>query len=272
MPRLTAERRMRAYNPDDDSANIVHSAAGAARFGFRGSVVTGVIPFGWATPTIMSVLGDGWRQDGWTEVRFRQPVYADEDVRVVVEPEGDSACAFTVARADGERAVVGHAGLGRAPWFGELDEPPDRRRPEPASEPRGYLADVTQVPLGETLRPMGVHISPEEANEWAERVGDDDPGYRGDRPLVHPSWLGMQMYQLLLHSYDQRPSMHYHSQYQYLAPVYADQTLALAGRFIDAWERNGSHYLRIMGGIFGEDGAELTRVRYTTVFRLAERT
>ena len=94
---------------------------------------------------------------------------------------------------------------------------------------------------------------------------------RGEGALIHPHWLAGQMYRLLLHSYEFYPSMHVRSQLQHLASARAGQTLTLAARFLEAYERKDHHYAVLGGSIFAEDGRELMRVRYTTVFHIAER-
>ena len=85
---------------------------------------------------------------------------------------------------------------------------------------------------------------------------------------MHPHFIGSQMYQQLLHSYDQYPSMDYHIRIQQLAPARAGQTLTLTDRFVDATERNLNRFLTIAGAIFGENGEELFRIRYTTVYQI----
>ena len=109
---------------------------------------------------------------------------------------------------------------------------------------------------------MAVHVPAEEASTIGARVRDEDARWSGSDALVHPHFIGSQMYQLLLHSHDQYPSMQYHSRIQQLASVRAGQTLSLIGRFVDASERNAGRFLTIAGAILGEDGRELVRVRY----------
>jgi acyl dehydratase len=65
--------------------------------------------------------------------------------------------------------------------------------------------------------------------------------------------------------------MHVRSQIQHLAPVEAGQTIVAAARFDDAYERKGHHYATLRGALFAEDGRELARIRYSTVFHIEER-
>jgi len=271
MTEKTAERRVTAYLDNDTSRNVIHSPEEAKRLGYEGGLVTGVVVFGWAVPAVVEVLGAGWLDHGWTEFRFRRPVYGGDEVHASIRELEPGAADVEITRQGDERCVVGGVGLGAASWFEEIEDPGDRRTGEdaPASKPR--LDAVSDVPVGESLLPRAVPVSIEDAATIAARVRDEDPRWHGPDALVHPHFIGSQMYQLLLHSYDQYPSMHYHSRIQQLAPVRADQTLTVIGRFVDATERNANRFLTIAGAILGEDGAELIRVRYTTVYQIAAR-
>ena len=56
----TAERRVTAYLDNEASRNVIHSPDEAARYGYEGALITGVVVFGWAVPAILEVLGDDW--------------------------------------------------------------------------------------------------------------------------------------------------------------------------------------------------------------------
>lgn len=268
-----AERRITAYIDNDESRNIIHSAAAAERYGYEGALVTGVVTYGWAVPAIIESLGESWLHDGWTDMRFRRAVYDGDEVLARVSEVGDGddgAFSLEVFKQDDELCVVGAVGPGKAEWFDELPAAP-RRDPVPPLEQRPPLT-LADAPIGQELRPMAVTVTREEAAAIAGRVRDTDARWSGERALIHPQWLASQMYQLLLHSYEFYPSMHVRSQLQHLAPARAGQTLTLAARFVEAYERKVHHYATLEGSIFAEDGQELVRVRYSTVFHIAERT
>ncbi|HJM89846.1 MAG TPA: hypothetical protein QF624_09515 [Dehalococcoidia bacterium] len=266
------ERQITAYIDNEESLNVIHDPKKASEYGYQAALVTGVVTYGWAVPAIIEAVGESWPESGWVEMAFRRPVYDGDEITLRVTPQPGDGDAFDwlALNADEDRCVIGSAGAGRAPWFDELTEPPARRTAEPAADPKVELT-LANAPLGEELRPMGVAVSLEEAAELASRVRDDDPRWSGDGALVHPNWLASQMYRLLLHSYDFYPSMHVRSQIQQLALARAGQTLTMAATFLEAYERKVHHYATLGGSIFAEDGTEVFRVRYSTVFHIAKR-
>jgi predicted thioesterase len=74
---------------------------------------------------------------------------------------------------------------------------------------------------------------------------------------------------MLHHSYDYSPAIHTRSQVQHMGPAIAGQAVTVAGRFIDAFERKGNHYAVADGVIMSEGGAEIARIRHTTIFHVA---
>ncbi len=48
---------------------------------------------------------------------------------------------------------------------------------------------------------------------------------------------------------------------------YEGQTVTVAGRFITAYQRKGHHVAELDGILLAERGAELARLRHTTIFR-----
>jgi acyl dehydratase len=265
----SAERRIVAYLDQESSANPIHSGEAATSYGYRGALVAGVVVYGWAVPSIIDVLGERWLADGWVEMAFRRPTYAGDEVAVRVTEGAGGAFDLAVTNPNGDRCVAGTVGTGRAPWYDELHLP-QRRAPEPSPEPRPQLT-LADAPLGEELRPMAIAVTVEEAAEQAESVRDAGQRWSGDGALMHPAWVAGRMYRLLQHSYEFSPSMHVRSQIQHVAPVEAGQTIVAAARFDDAYERKGHHYATLRGALFAEDGRELARMRYSTVFHIEER-
>jgi hypothetical protein len=73
---------------------------------------------------------------------------------------------------------------------------------------------------------------------------------------------------LLHHSYDYAPAIHTRSQIQHVAPAHPGQTFTFAGTFREAFERKGHHYAVLDGVMLSEAGAELARLRHTTIFHV----
>ena len=257
--------------PDSkDISNPIHSTEVAAQYGFKAALVGGVTVYGWTVPAILDALGESWLDDGWVDVNFRRPVYPGDEMTATVSPDGAGGHTLEMTNAAGERCLVGAAGRGTAPWLDEL-RLPERRAAElrPASRPSLTLEIA---PVGQDLRPMAVRLSLEDAITYAlEKQADASPRWTGAEARIHPGWTASKMTPMLHHSYDYAPAIHTRSQIQHLAPARPGQELTFAGHFREAFERNGHHYGVIDGVMLSESGAELARLRHTTIFRVAKR-
>lgn len=268
-----AERTLVAFLDGEDSPDIsnpIHSTAVAAEYGFRGALVGGVTVYGWTVPPIVAVLGERWLADGWVDVSFRRPVYPGDEVRATVAEDGEGGHDLVLARADGDRCLVGKVGLGPAPFLADLHVP-HRRRAEPPPADLPYLT-LANAPTGRDLRPMFVPFTRADAIDYAlTKQVDSDDRWIGDRALLHPGWLAARMTPMLHHSYDYKPAIHTRSQIQHLAPARVGRGVTVAGHFVEAFERKGHHYAVVDGVILDDAGMEVARLRHTTIFRVAPR-
>lgn len=266
------EQRLVAVMDDPDNAdipNIIHSTSGALAYGYDAALVGGVTAYGWTVPAIRRAVGDRWLDDGWIDIAFRRPIYPGDALTIRLQPQGD-AFSLTVDKEPGGRAILATLGLGQAPWAGQLALP-TRRRAAPA---RASLPRLTPAiaPLGQDLAPMAVDLSAEQATAFAlTEEGDGDPLWAGARPRIHPAWLAGRATPLLHHSYDYGPSIHTRSQIQHLAPGFAGETVTVAGRFVDAYERKGRAYAVLDCLLLGAQGQSLAALRHTTIYQLPTR-
>lgn len=269
MPATVADRPITAFLDGEDSPDIpnpIHSTEVAAQYGFPAPLVGGVTVYGWFTPAILEVLGDRWLSDGWADVRFRRPVYPGDEVVAHVEATPTGAD-VRMLLPSGDSAIAGTAGLGRAPWFDELDVPTLR----PAEPKPDVLPALTleSAPANAELRPQPVPYSIEEARAYARDFQrDSDPRFAGEAPYIHPGWVAARMTPLLKHSFAYGPSIHMASRIQHLASAPAGQQFTMVGRFLRAYEQKGHHVAQLDGSLFTESGLEVARIRHTTAFRI----
>jgi acyl dehydratase len=254
--------------PDSpDISNPIHSTKVAGEYGFKAALVGGVTVYGWATPPILEVLSDRWLSNGWVDAAFRAPVYPGDELTIRAERAEDGAATWAIVNPEGVACVAGTAGLGEAPWLNDL-----QTTTRLAAEPRpATLPTLTMeiAPIGQGLRPMAVPITIEEMEAYADgKQLDPDPRWRGSEALLHPGWIAGRMTPLLHHSFEYGPAIHTRSQIQHLAPARAGQTLTVAGRFIEAFERKGNQYAVLDGTYLGEDGTVFARARHTTIFNV----
>ena len=262
------ERRFEAFLDGVDSPDIsnpIHSTEVAHAFGFKAALVGGVTVWGWCARAIIEALGERWLEDGWADVYLRQPVYPGDSLTIRVAG-GSPPLAFEVANQDGEVCLRGVAGLGEAPWLGELTGTAWRTaEPSPSTLPELTLESA---PAGAELRPMAAPYLLEDAALYAsEKQRDAAPPWIGPGARIHPGWIAARMTPLLKHSFAYGPSIHTRTQVQHLAPALAGQVVTVGGRFIEAYERKGHHVAVLDGVVLAETGAELARLRHTTIFR-----
>lgn len=269
MQATVAERQIVAFLDGEDSptiSNPIHSTEVAAQYGFSAALVGGVTVYGWFTPVLLELLGERWLSDGWADVRFRRPVYPGNAMTARAERSGDEV-SLKMLLPDGDSAIVGTAGPGKAAWFDELTT---AKRTEAEVRPE-VLPTLTleTAPALLDLRPMPLPFAIEDASAYAkEKQLDDSPRFNGPGCLVHPGWIAARMTPLLKHSYAYGPSIHIRSQVQHLAPATAGQTFTMAGTFLRAYEQNGHHVAELDGSLLADDGTECARMRHTTIFRI----
>ncbi|MCY3567433.1 MAG: hypothetical protein OXH38_02305 [Chloroflexi bacterium] len=298
MTTAIVERTITAFLDGEDSLeinNIIHSTAGAARFGYSGPLVGGTTVYSWSAAALVEALGDAWLDEGWVEFQLRKPVYPGEVIttRVDIPPPvprggdaesshslpplggdaegrgGPPAVEFTMTKQTGDIAVRGTAGLGIANFLTEITTAADRT-PVPQPEDRPFITRAL-APLGEDLPAMAIELSSVNAEIYAdEKASDLNPRWRGADGRVHPGWIAQRANALLAHTW-RYTAIHASSQIQHLAPVHPDQRLLVSGRLASGYERKGHEYAVIDLTITSEDGRDLVRMRQPTIYQVAAR-
>lgn len=271
-PRLSdwaVERHFDAFldGPDrPDISNPIHSSAVANAYGFKGPLVGGVTVWGWCVRAVMESLGDGWLDDGWAEVNFRQPVYPGDSLTIRAGGR-EAARALEVTNQDGEVCIRGTVGRGQHPGFPDFHRPARlTAEPEPSELPELTLESA---PLGKDLRPMSLPYQLADAAHYAsQKQRDPSPPWVGEGARIHPGWIAARMTPLIKHSYHYGASIHAQTLLQNVAPAMAGQSVTVAGTFVDAFERKGHHYAVVDGLVLSDSGAELAQLRHTTIFRV----
>ncbi len=265
----TIERSITAFLDGEDSLeidNIIHSTAGAARFGFEGALVGGVTVYSWAVPALIEGLGEDWLDSGWIDFRLRRPVYPGDEITTRVTPT-DSGVEFSMAKETGEVCIAGAAGLGEAEFYRDLAVA-QRRVAEPAADPPTLLLP-DNLPVGEDLPAMAVPMSTDDAAAYADQFArDPHPRWRGDDARLHPGWIAGRCTRLIRHTYTYRAGIHAGSQIQMLAPMRAGQTLIVSGHMTDGYRRKLHEYCLLDVTISSESGEDLARLRHRTIYHV----
>ena len=176
----TVESQITAFLDGEDSLeinNIIHSTAGAARFGYSGPLVGGVTVYAWTVSAIVEALGEDWLHEGWVEFQLRRPVYPGDEMTTRVEVASGEAT-FEMRKETGEVAVRGAAGLGVADFASEITQATDRL-PAPTPANRPFITPAL-LPPDADLPAMAIDFSEQEAADYAD-VFARDPHPRGER-------------------------------------------------------------------------------------------
>ncbi len=255
--------RFKAFleNPDAErSDNPIHSTSGGQRHGFRSALVPGVHVLGWSVGAFVTSLGESWLGNGWVDVTFQRPVYDGDTMTVNLVRDQ-----FTVTNPQCEVCLEGRVGVGEAPFA--IEPVPWRK----VAAPIDCMPELTldNAPVGKMLRPMEVHWSADDQATFNERfLHDVNPAFSGESATCHPAWIAGQPIDLLHHSFRYGPAIHTNSQIQFVAPATVGQKFTVGGRCVDTFDKRGHHFIVNECALFGEDQAELARIRHTAIFRL----
>ncbi|MPY96161.1 MAG: hypothetical protein GEV08_24785 [Acidimicrobiia bacterium] len=255
--------------PPTGIPNPIHDEAGATGAGYQGALVAGVRTWGWVADAVAAVAGEAWRDAGWADFTLRRPLFAGEELTIEVAPAGGGwalrAAVLEEGPGSGGRVVLdGEAGLGHAPWLGELGPPaPAPALGPPATRPT-YTVDT--APVGEPLRPLGAFVTAAAARAIATtELGLEASALPEGR--VHPWFLSARMAPLTRHNFTYGPTIHVRTQVQHRGPALADRQIVVGARIVDTYERKGHWYQVLDGVVTDETGTELARLRHHTIFR-----
>jgi hypothetical protein len=250
--------------------NPIHDAAGADAAGYSGALVAGVRTYGWAAATITRGLGESWLEKGWVDFSLRRPLFVGESLAIIVEQSAESWKVTCTAGTGSDQRIVldGTAGLGKAPWFGDLTPPTATAGLDALESLPGY--DLEHVPLREPLRPLSVFVSA----EAAENMVFQDLGLESTRYLysetgagfVHPYFLAGRIAPLTRHNFTYGPTIHVRSQIQHLREARADCEITVGAQIIDAYDRN-EHWYQVLDSIVTDHLGDLAVIRHHTIFR-----
>lgn len=267
------ERRIQSFMDDPSNMNqpnLIHSTAGAQAFGFADALVTGSIVYGWAVPAILDALGNEWLQQGWADVRFRRPVYPNDELTVRLREMEDGAWSLEVFREGDELTLVGAVGRGlRSDLVDDFRESP--RVPVVSTPNPPPLLTPDTVPVGQQLPTHETSLDapavpPSEASTRVRLQGVLLDGAAHANPAGvsgRMSWYGHA-------SYDYAgPSIHTRTQAQYFAPALSGEPLEVAAVVRDGYQRNGHEYIVYDGTIRNRSAELLAHVRHTVIFRVA---
>jgi hypothetical protein len=235
-----------ARNTAADVAQSIHDDAAARRLGFSGGLVPGNVHVVLVVRDLVERYGRAWYDRGFLRHTWIKPVYAGEEVQVVMEDTAPDEVAFRMEKRDGILVTAGIAGLGDvAPWerpdapalqpVGDYDPLPDEAPGQefPASPLEVDAAGVERMLAGYDPNPWYTDSSP-----WGEPVLPTVSqlvlaGAYGSRETPRPALLEM------------RAGMNATSEIIHRAPLFVGRKYERRSRIVEKGTK-GRHAFRTM--------------------------
>jgi len=127
------------------------------------------------------------------------------------------------------------------------------------------------VPVGRDLRARRVPLSRIDAETFCRDKQSEKLGcFFGAAAHVHPAWLANQPIYWLHHSFSYGPAIHTASRIQHCRSARVGQDFTVFGRCVDAFERNGHHYIVNDVDIVDSLGASVATIRHTAIYQVAK--
>ena len=245
------EYRVRARNVFRDAPNRIHDDAVARRLGYAGGVVAGTSVYAYLTHPLVARLGPAWLARGTARVRFRRPVYEDDQLTVrgwVVgvsggERAGEVALELeaTTERAGVAATMIAGLAWGAPPVVPEVaDYPAAALPPSPEVRP---LATAAVLAALDRLGTPSITLDPAVLASWVTDHDETLGVYRGPAALAHPGLLLQQANRALSENVTLGPWAHVWSDLAGLdppgGPARTGDRLATRGRVVRVGERHG---------------------------------
>jgi len=261
------EYRVKAYNNEADSSNLIHDDEYARRYGFRAGLVPGASIFAYMSRSLVEFTGKDWLERGSAEVRFIHPIYEGEEVRVTgslssVTKDGTLCIELQAMNNQGVTCAVGAARL-----------PAQTPALEPTMEDcpagRGKLKrpiSLETLKVGERLAQVTSEFTRNIHWEYCQKsIRDHHPIYH---QILHPGWLLSQADLILAANYDLPAWIHVSSVVQNYHLQDKECVVETRGQVQDKFARGGHHFIVLDLTVFAS-GHCLETIRYTAIFRIA---
>jgi acyl dehydratase len=266
--------RVRAKNTAVDSDNKIHDDAVAARFGFRGGLVPGVIVYAYMTAPLVERFAEDWLARGSMQVKFHQPFYEGETVIARAEVDDDSEPTKVILKAEREDGTVCATGLAtvndHARWLGEaaIEDFPEHVLPEFDARPEARRENFAAgAPLGSFAERLDLKSA--EAN-YLQSIDERLPLYYGANAVAHPGYLLGRANEIFVRNFKLSPWIHVGSDLINHSVVRDGEELSVRGRIREVFERKG-HELVSMDLLLVADGKRIVQqVRHTAIYKIRE--
>ena len=250
MPPQFQSRQWRAA-PRNLSPNGIHDDARAQELGFQGGFVTGVVLYEHIVGELLN-QGVDWLSQGRVEMRFRRPVYDNEEVSFAVDADANT---FTI-RGDDDMGP-------RSTGIFSLD----RDAPE---VPTGTPAPHFTAPLGDPSQ-VGVLMRIEETKDTAlfDEMAANSAFPRGTGRNLMPVAQWVNPISMIYEYFGRSTTIHFVSRVWHHSPLFEDETFTTSGIITGFSESRGNQIVDFTALVAANDGRPVATIEHSSVYRLA---
>jgi hypothetical protein len=266
--------RVRAKNTAVDSDNKIHDDVVAAKFGFRGGLVPGVIVYAYMTVPLVERFAADWLERGSMQVKFHQPFYEGETVVVSAEIDDEAEPTKVIIKAEREDGQVCATALATvndaSRWLGEavIGDFPEHPLPEVAGHPEARRENLQ---AGAWLGTIAESIDlPGAGSDYLQSIDEHLPIYYGGQAVAHPGYLLGRANEIFVRNFRLNPWIHVGSDLINYSALRNREVLSVRGRLREVFERKG-HEMVSMDLLLVADGIRIVQqVRHTAIYKIRE--
>lgn len=260
-----------AVNDALASENRIHSDEIAARFGFKGALVSGVNLFGYLTQALVRSYGAGWLEKGILDVAFLKPAYEDELLSIRTESLGSESSQrnhLTCLYNESDRLLAKLES-----WL--PDQLPDTHACLAQSANHSTPSDERpeiEWSIIELMSPAPTFIWHAEQSENDAHVAiqrDQSALYKGEDAYLHPYLILKMCNQALMRIFTMPAWIHTGSKLIVRRGLRVGQHIEVRSMPIDKWEHKGHQFIKLYVAMLVDD-LPAVEIEHSAIFRIAE--
>jgi acyl dehydratase len=259
-----------ALNDAEDSENRIHSDAVAAKYGFKGALVSGVNVFGYLTQPLVRVYGSDFLEHGIMDAVFLKPAYQDNLISIRTENLGAETSRrnhLTCAYNEDEQLLAKLES-----WSpGELPPVnPMANLSAFATESAKQRPEISWQSI-QVMTPAPIFLwHPSEAENLAHVLlqRDQSPVYKGSSGFLHPYYLLDACNKTLMRQFTMPAWIHTGSHLIVRKALRAGHNIEIRCLPMEKWEHRGHQYIKLYIAMLESDEVAL-EVYHTAIFRIA---
>lgn len=268
MSSLQLERKLKAHNDAADTGNPMHDDEAARAMGFPGAVVPGVTVYGYITHTFVECFGNEWLTQGYCQVRFRQPVIADEEILLRASTdEADGLLHVSVENSAGVTTALAKGALKATEAF-DTDGVLTNKNPPPQRVHAGgkWPAEAQTFEKEQVLRSFQTEIDTDAHEQFRREMRDGHAVYAD---AVHPSWLLRQANIIVDNNLKLGAWIHTESDIAHLGLAPINEPLEVRAETVRLFERKNNEYvdLDVQILINGDPARPVMRILHRAIYQ-----